>query len=253
MTTRHLQGVTNFKTVSADPRCRAAIGTGLLFAALSTSGKLLLGGLVAAALSFSRVRSSYMLFVAMIPLALPGTLIAIMWQWMFYDVGGFANSLLACFGLIRQPVAWLGHGSTAFYVMVGAAVWRAWGLFLLLFVLGARAIPRGIREAALLDGATGLRYMTSITLPFVRPLLISILILSCLLDLGEFDTTFGLTRGGPGYATHTAVTYAYELGLIGTQFSLAIALALTVAPFVAGGILCIALADDRAERAWKGW
>ena len=71
-------------------------------------------------------------------------------------------------------------------------------------------IPIHLYEAAMLDGATGRRLLTNITIPQMRPVLLFIVVTSTIGAFQVFGQTFMMTNGGPDRATTGLVQLIYD-------------------------------------------
>ena len=83
---------------------------------------------------------------------------------------------------------------------------------MVLLLAGLQGIPISLYEAASLDGARALRRFVDITVPLMRPVILTVLLLNFIYTFKTFDTVFIMTRGGPGDATTVLPIYAYTVG-----------------------------------------
>ena len=83
---------------------------------------------------------------------------------------------------------------------------------------GLTAIPPNLYEAAELDGVGAWQAFWSITMPYLRPMILLAVTFRLLDTIKLFDTIFIMTGGGPGTKTYTASFYLYTVGF--TQFHL---------------------------------
>jgi multiple sugar transport system permease protein len=71
---------------------------------------------------------------------------------------------------------------------------------------GRMAIPQELYEAAEMDGATGLRRFTHVTFPLLANLYLVCTLLSTLFTLGDFNSVYFVSGGGPALSTHVLAT-----------------------------------------------
>src|SRR5580700_10992559 len=71
---------------------------------------------------------------------------------------------------------------------------------------GRMAIPQELYEAAEMDGATGLKRFTYVTFPLLANLYLICTLLSTLFTLGDFNSVFFVSGGGPALSTHVLAT-----------------------------------------------
>jgi multiple sugar transport system permease protein len=77
------------------------------------------------------------------------------------------------------------------------------------------AIPGEIKDAAKVDGATGLRSFMHVTFPLLANLYLICTLLSTIFSLGDFNSVYFVTGGGPADSTHVLATlgirYAFDM------------------------------------------
>ena len=99
-----------------------------------------------------------------------------------------------------------------------ADVWKTTPYMALLLLAGLQNIPKGLYEAASIDGANKIQQFFRITLPLLKPAILVALLFRTLDAFRVFDLIFVLTSGGPGGATETLSVYAYKLMFGQTNF-----------------------------------
>jgi multiple sugar transport system permease protein len=82
---------------------------------------------------------------------------------------------------------------------------------MLLLLAGLSQISPTLYEAASIDGATAWNRFWSITLPLMRPVSLSVILLGLIYTFKVFDLIYIMTRGGPVDATTVLPIYAYQL------------------------------------------
>lgn len=85
-------------------------------------------------------------------------------------------------------------------------IWKSLPFWTLILVAGRLAIPAEQYEAAAVDGASSWQKFRFITWPAVRTLYLTSLILSMIWTLGDFNSVYLLTGGGPADLTHVLAT-----------------------------------------------
>lgn len=96
-------------------------------------------------------------------------------------------------------------------VLVSAAnAWSLAGLAMLLFAAALRNIPHEIIESAALENASGTQRFLRITLPLLKPTIVTTVLLMTLLSLANFTVVYIMTGGGPGNATMILPVYSYQ-------------------------------------------
>jgi multiple sugar transport system permease protein len=193
-----------------DSRWWAALRNTLVFTGASTILDCAAGLLIALVLH-RRFRGSGSLRAAvMLPWALPTSIMALAWVWIFNDSFGVANDLLGRLGIIERPIAWLGEPRLAMASLVLADVWKTTPFVALILLAGLQGIPEGILEAARLDGLGAWARLRVIVLPLLFPSLLAAALFRAVQAFGAFDVVYVMTGGGPGGATETVSLYAFR-------------------------------------------
>lgn len=147
-----------------------------------------------------------------LPWAIPAFVSVFAWRMLFNERNGILNSLLHDGGLAR--IGWLSDPTWAKIAVVAVNVWLGVP-FMLLAMLGAlQTIPADQYEAAEMDGANAWQRFANITLPGVRSVSMTVVLLSTIWTFNMFPVIYLLTEGGPAGATDILVTEAYNLAFI---------------------------------------
>ncbi len=147
--------------------------------------------------------------LVLVPWALPITIDAIMWKWIYNPTYGALNSLLYQLGLIANYRTWLSDPFTAMNMVIVADVWKTTPLVILLTLAALQTIPPTLYEAARVDGANAWRSFWAVTLPLLRPVLAIILVLRTMDAFKVFDIIYIMTSGGPSDGTKVIAYYTY--------------------------------------------
>jgi len=109
-----------------------------------------------------------------------------------------------------------------------------------------QAFPPELYEAAAIDGANGIQTFGYITLPLLKPTIITLSLLRVIDAFKLFEIVFGVTSGGPGSSTESLSFYTYTTGF--SYFNLGYACALSwVFLWIVLGISNIVLNRFRKE------
>jgi multiple sugar transport system permease protein len=137
--------------------------------------------------------------------------------------------MLSADGLLNSIIgghrSWFTDEKTALWSIVGLNAWTTSGTIMLFYLAALQAIPTDVYEAAALDAASAWRTFRKITFPLLRPAHFFVLVVFGIGALKIFDQAFLVSggRGGPNYATYTAVLYIYLKAFGSYQFGLAAA------------------------------
>lgn len=144
-----------------------------------------------------------------LPLLFSAVAIALTWQNMLDPNFGLVNPLLTAIGLSGLTRGWLGDPHLAFYTVLVIVSWQFIPFHALLYLGGARQIPKELYEAATIDGGGRIQNFFSITLPQLRYTIITSTTLIFTGSLTYFDLFWVTTQGGPGYATRVLPLQMY--------------------------------------------
>ena len=112
--------------------------------------------------------------------------------------------LNAGLGLARDGesgIAWLGSQDLTLFVLALVQAWKWYGVAMLIYLAGLKAIPSEVREAARVEGASRWRELRGITLPLLGPAVTFNLVFGLTTAFTAYDLVLASTRGGPGVAT----------------------------------------------------
>jgi trehalose/maltose transport system permease protein len=203
-------GLDNYAFIFSDPDFWHAVWVTLVFSFFSVTIEGILG-LTVALVANSKFKGRTFLRVAiLIPWAIPTVVSSQIWRWMFNDIYGVVNIILANLHLIPHKLAWLATPETALPVIIAVDVWKTTPFMSLLLLAGLQLISADLYEAASIDGATGIRKFFAITLPLVTPTLLVALIFRTLDALRVFDI-FYIMVGGQGNMATVAVYNQQQL------------------------------------------
>lgn len=153
----------------------------------------------------------------------PWISVAILWGWMFNSDYGIVNYLLMSAGLISEKVNWFSDSATARLVIVLGFAWRMIPFMMVVTLAALQSINKEILEAADVDGATPVQRFFTITLPLLRPMLVTLALLQLVKLFQEITLPWVLTQGGPVNSTTTLSLYTYKLAFQQWDYALAAA------------------------------
>ena len=163
-----------FSTTDAWIITRNTILYNVVFIILNTTLSILLAVLLSEILS--RRLAKWLQTVLMMPYFLSAIVVAIVVYAFLRSENGFLNSVLAMFGM--SAVDWYHTPSAWPFILVIVNAWKGVGYGAVLYLASISGIPNEYYEAAVLDGATKIQQARHITLPFIRQMVIILLILS---------------------------------------------------------------------------
>jgi multiple sugar transport system permease protein len=219
-------GLANYQRMLADQYFWGSLETTLLLIVGPVGAQMVLGLVLALLLHSDQplLRVSRSLFIA--PMVIPPVIAGLIWKVLFIPNLGGVNFFLQAAG-IPAP-AWLETSGWAVVSVGLVAVWQDTPFVMLLLLAALESMPREPFEAARVDGASTLQVFRHVTLPFLRPALVVVLLFRVINSLAIFPVIYIMTRGGPGRATemlnYYTYTHAFQYLDIGYGATLAMAL-----------------------------
>lgn len=228
-------GVANYQAIPGNTLFTGAIAFTLIYTVLAT---IVIFGVsfVLVAVSNSRRRGAKFYRTAFfLPYVVGTASAALIWFAAVNDQNGIANTVLQALGFGKGPWGFLDTPGQALFTTLTLVVWKFIGFQVIVLLVGLQSVPGELYEAARMDGASTLQRLRYITLPYLRPTLALLLILSITGSLLAFDQFQVLTHGGPDNSTITLVMAIYNTAF--AKFDLGKAAALSIVLLIALVIL----------------
>lgn len=209
-------GADNYVTVLTDPAFWKATGNTVFFSTVSVAVHLVLGLTFAMSLNSPLISvTSRAIFRALYvaPWLFTAAVIAVLWR-MLLSPNGIVNFLL------NTDVEWLADPRLALGTVTFINIWAGYPFFMVSLLAGLQGIPQDLHEAASIDGASQVRFW-NVTIPQLRPIIISLLLLDLIWTSQQFALIWLTTGGGPIDVTEMLSTYTYKLAFANYDFSLA--------------------------------
>ncbi len=222
-------GLDNFKNIMNDERVINALVITIIFTVGSVTLELVLGLVLALIMNKSMAGRGMIRTMSLIPWAIPTSVAALIWAYLYNGSNGIVAMLLAKTGLIETSADLLLTGSSALSAVIMADVWKTTPYMALLLLAGLQTIPGSLYEAASIDGATKWQQFMNITLPLLKPSIMVALLFRTLDAFRVFDLIWVLTGGGPGGKTESISIYAYKAMFAQTRFGYGSAVVLVMA------------------------
>lgn len=164
-------------------------------------------------------RSLYRVLL-IVPWAVPAFVSAFAWKFLFNPKFGMVNSVLDNLGI--DPVEWFNHRWTSMFTAIVTNVWLGVPFMMVAMLGGLQSIPQDLYEAAEMDGATPWQRFRNVTLPGLRPISATVILLGTIWTFNMFPIIYFVTGGQPAGQTEILVTGAYRAAFEGLRnYSLA--------------------------------
>jgi multiple sugar transport system permease protein len=200
----------------SDPIYQTTVVNTVIFLAVGVNVKMFLALLLSGFFMRRGWWVKGLLMIYVLPWAVPALPTFISIHWMLNGQWGLLNNAIWDLFHIDGPgwietSRWLALGS-----VIVSYIWKWMPFWTVIFLAGRMAIPQELYEAAEVDGATGLRRFTHVTFPLLANLYLVCTLLSTIFTLGDFNTVYFVTGGGPALSTHVLATLgirdAFEIG-----------------------------------------
>ena len=197
-----------------------ALRNSLLLAALSVG--LQLPRALALALTLGKNIKGERMFLSVyfMPVLISTVVIGQLWLKIYNPDYGILNVFLRSIGLEKWTRIWLGKKETALGAVLVPTLWQYVGYHMLLLYAGVKSVPGELREAAMLDGATGGQINRFIVLPYIKPILRISVIFAVTGSLKSFDLIYVLTNGGPLHATEVPSTLMISMLFLRNRYGM---------------------------------
>jgi multiple sugar transport system permease protein len=240
-------GIDNYAATFKSIMFTKAFRNTMIWVFVSVLVKVILGMALAVLLNQRFLFSGFIRSLILIPWVMPTTISALVWVWIFNDLGGALNALLMALKFIHNPVPWLGKGNSALLSVVSVNIWRGTPFFAITLLAGLKNIPKERYEAAKIDGANAIQSFIYMTIPGLRHVLMVSTLLEAMWAIGDFSIVYKMTKGGPAGATHLLSTLSYEVGFLGGDLGRAVSVSLFPLPILALLIILITRAMDKGD------
>ena len=224
-------GLHNFARAFDDPTLLASLAATSTYVALAVSTEVLLG--LALALFIHRTVTSaavrtlvYLLLI--IPMVTPPIAAGVIARLIYTPNYGILNPILRGLHLIDKDILWLSTAQTAMFSVLSVDIWQWMPFVFLVCYAGLQAVPLDVVEAARVDGAGGWKQFRLIELPYLKSLLLLLIVFRFTDTFRVFDHVLVLTAGGPGAATEFISVYLYRIAFKFFDLSYAAAIGLYV-------------------------
>lgn len=142
-----------------------------------------------------------------IPVIVSIVVAGIAWKWL-YASNGLVNYLMSLIHL--PPVGWLTNPNIALYSVIAVTIWKGIGYYMVVYMAALTAVPKDLYEAADIDGANEVQKHLAVTIPYLKPTIALVSIISSISAMKVFVEIYVMTQGGPMNATKTIVYYIYQ-------------------------------------------
>lgn len=169
--------------------------------------------------------------IFILPWAVPSIPTILSFRWMLNSEWGMLNGILWDFFYIDGPW-WLVDPQLALGSAISVHIWKYLPFWTLILMAGRMAISSDLYEAARIDGASRMQLFAYVTWPQIKNLYITSTLLSTIWTLGDFNSIYLLTGGGPNELTHVLATLGIRYAFRLQELDMGVAAVMTALPIL---------------------
>src|SRR6266705_5219654 len=218
-------GLTNYQTILGDPIFLRALRNSVIVTVGSQVLVVLLATAAAQVFRTAFHGRRIARFVVLLPWAVPVSLAAIAWTWIFDSTFSVINWTLKVAGLLHGWLYWLGEPTLALVAIIIVQAWRIFPFATMIVLAGLASIPQDVIEASIVDGAGFWRRLVHVELPLLLPVVAVAVLFGVVYTATDLGVVFILTGGGPANTTHVLPTLAFQRGILGADLGQGAAIA----------------------------
>jgi multiple sugar transport system permease protein len=144
----------------------------------------------------------------LIPMMLSPVIVGLVWLFLYFPELGYLNYFLELVGF--GPIPWITSTRWALFAIAICDIWQWTPFFMMGTAAALQSLPVEPYEAARIDGNSRWDVFWSVTLPQLKPVLVSLLFLRAIDAFKIYDIIFVLTKGGPGDSTEVMSMFIYR-------------------------------------------
>ncbi len=204
-------GLDNYVQLFNDRTFWIALRNNLVFMVATIAIQAILGLFVAVLCADRLPGSNLFKAIFFLPISMAPAIIATVFKYLLEANYGTLNESLRSLGLLGpdEVITWLG-ADLGVWSIIAINVFQWMGFSMMIYFAGIMAIPKDLYEAAQLDGAGWWRRLFSVTIPSLRGVTATLIVLGIVGSLKTFDVVWLTTGGGPGVSTQFLTTFLYQ-------------------------------------------
>ena len=214
-----------------DPIYLRTVVNTAIFLGVGINLKLFLALLLSGFFASTRPWIRWLSILFILPWAVPSIPTILSFRWMLNSEWGMLNNMLWYWFGIDAPW-WLVRPHLALGSVITVHIWKYLPFWTLILLAGRMAISNDLYEAARIDGASRLQQFYYVTWPQIRNLYFTSTLLSIIWSLGDFNSVYLLTGGGPNDTTHVLATLGIRYAFRLFQLDMGVATVITALPIL---------------------
>ena len=215
-------GISQYAALFQNSDFIASIRHTVVWTLSSVVFQFLVGFMAAVLINQDFIKMKWLIrILLMIPWVLPSVISVNIWKWLYHPDFGYINYLIKVLGLSDTPINWVADENYAMLSAVIVNVWKMFPLVMLMIEASLQSVPNELKDAAKVDGATGIREFFTVTVPHVSSTCYTIILLLIIWTLNAFTFIFVLTGGGPANSTEILSMFIYKSAFQNYDFGMA--------------------------------
>jgi len=223
-------GLSNYVELFRDEVFLRTAWNSVVYTVVGVALKFLIGLTMALVLDQERRFNNVFRTLLFLPWAVPVVIVALNWRWIYDDLSGFLNNFLITFHITHDIISWLSDPRLAMGCVIAVVVWAGTPFYAMTFLAGLQAIPKELYEAAEIDGASIVQQFFYVTVPRLRTVFITTVMLSTIWTATNLQFVLILTKGGPASRTEIFPHLAYQTALGARRLGMGAAISLVFFP-----------------------
>ena len=223
------RGAQNFTNLATDPVFQKALWHNVLIVVVS------LGIEIPLALGLALIigRSDFKLAVFFrtfffMPYVLSEVITGVLWQFIYHPQYGLVKAIVQFISPSAPAPVLLGNPRITLWAIMVVIVWKYFGFHMTILIAGLQDIPKELREAARIDGASSGQVNRYVILPLLRTTIQISVFFSIIGSFQVFDVVWAMGKGDPVNAAETMVTFLYKFGIQRLSIGYGSSVALTI-------------------------
>ena len=215
-------GFKNYQYIINDDIFQLSFANTFFFTVISVFFHLVLGMVFSLILNSSELENfivkSIFRAIYILPWLFTAAVVAILWRLILEPYGIF-NYIIQI--QKNEVIEWFSDPQKAFYSVIFVNIWAGYPFHMISLLAALQSVPQSIYEAAIIDGASDAQRFWYITIPSIKPVILSISLLDTIWTMQLFPLIWMTTGGGPIHATEILATFTYKKAFNEFEYALA--------------------------------
>ncbi len=226
-------GLANYARALQDPIFGRAFKNTLIYTLITVPGQMILAMLVALLIDALPKGKAIYRALYYIPVITSWVIVSLLIRYFFQSPQGVVNYyFVEVFHLAAKPLPWLRDPNLAFIPILALGIWKGIGWSMVIFLAALAGVPKELKEASAIDGASSWKSFWHITVPLISPTIVFTMVMLLIGGFNVFLSVFLITGGGPRQMTEVMLSYAYHQAFDFLDFGYGAALSYLMAALI---------------------